>query len=190
MSQREKRKSHNRAKLLAAAQNVFAQKGLGRAAARDIVRETDLATGTFYNYFDGTDQIFREISTTSPRAFVRFCAKSDCGPAAGFANASTTPTSPISTVSWPSLSCSHGQTRGLSRPCQTRPASPKRWPTSGPTSRSGLPRPARGRLRRDGLPRRARQRVQTRRQPRRSCALLLAPARGRRSRLGSASHVM
>lgn len=36
---------------------MFAQKGL----ARDIVRETDLATRTFYNYFDGPEQIFREV---------------------------------------------------------------------------------------------------------------------------------
>jgi AcrR family transcriptional regulator len=48
---REERKAENRAKLLAAARKVFAEKGLGAATARDIVRETDLATGTFYNYF-------------------------------------------------------------------------------------------------------------------------------------------
>src|SRR3954447_17911590 len=49
---REERKAQNRAKLLIAARKVFAEKGYGEATARDIVRETDLASGTFYNYFD------------------------------------------------------------------------------------------------------------------------------------------
>src|SRR5215210_5070391 len=58
---REERKAQNRAKLLAAASKVFAEKGLGAASARDIVRETDLATGTFYNYFDDKEQVFRAL---------------------------------------------------------------------------------------------------------------------------------
>src|SRR2546421_4428839 len=58
---REERKAHNRAKLLAAARRVFAEKGLGEATARDIVRETDLATGTFYNYFDSKEDAFRAL---------------------------------------------------------------------------------------------------------------------------------
>jgi AcrR family transcriptional regulator len=51
----------NREKLLAAARRVFANKGLGEATARDIVRETDLATGTFYNYFDSKEDVFRAL---------------------------------------------------------------------------------------------------------------------------------
>jgi len=58
---REERKAHNREKLLAAARHVFAEKGLGEATARDIVRETDLATGTFYNYFDSKEDAFRAL---------------------------------------------------------------------------------------------------------------------------------
>jgi AcrR family transcriptional regulator len=58
---REERKAHNRAKLLAAARRVFAEKGLGEATARDIVRGTDLATGTFYNYFDDKEDAFRAL---------------------------------------------------------------------------------------------------------------------------------
>jgi AcrR family transcriptional regulator len=58
---REERKAHNREKLLAAARRVFAAKGLGEATARDIVRETDLATGTFYNYFDSKEDAFRAL---------------------------------------------------------------------------------------------------------------------------------
>jgi AcrR family transcriptional regulator len=58
---REERKAQNRAKLLSAARRVFAEKGLGEATARDIVRETDLATGTFYNYFDDKEDAFRAL---------------------------------------------------------------------------------------------------------------------------------
>jgi AcrR family transcriptional regulator len=58
---REERKAQNREKLLVAARRVFAAKGLGEATARDIVRETDLATGTFYNYFDSKEHAFRAL---------------------------------------------------------------------------------------------------------------------------------
>ena len=58
---REERKAQNRAKLLSAAKKVFAEKGFGEATARDIVRETDLATGTFYNYFRDKDEVFRAL---------------------------------------------------------------------------------------------------------------------------------
>lgn len=58
---REERKAQNRAKLLTAARSVFAEKGLGEATARDIVRETDLATGTFYNYFTDKEDVFRTL---------------------------------------------------------------------------------------------------------------------------------
>jgi AcrR family transcriptional regulator len=71
---REERKAENRAKLLAAALTVFAEKGLGAATARDIVRETDLATGTFYNYFRDKEDAFRALldeSTERIRAAAR-----------------------------------------------------------------------------------------------------------------------
>ena len=58
---REERKAQNRAKLLAAARKVFAEKGLGEATARDIVRATDLATGTFYNYFRDKEEVFTAL---------------------------------------------------------------------------------------------------------------------------------
>jgi len=61
LGRREELKAQNRAKLLAAARKVFAEKGLGAATARDIVRETDLATGTFYNYFQDKDDAFRAL---------------------------------------------------------------------------------------------------------------------------------
>jgi len=71
---REARKAENRAKLLVAARKVFAEKGYGEATARDIVRETDLATGTFYNYFDDKQDAFMallEEMSEKGRALVR-----------------------------------------------------------------------------------------------------------------------
>jgi AcrR family transcriptional regulator len=61
VGRREERKAQNREKLLAAARRVFAEKGLGEATARDIVRGTDLATGTFYNYFTSKEDAFRAV---------------------------------------------------------------------------------------------------------------------------------
>jgi AcrR family transcriptional regulator len=48
---REQTKAANRTAILDAARAVFSRIGYGAATVRDIVRETDLATGTFYNYF-------------------------------------------------------------------------------------------------------------------------------------------
>jgi AcrR family transcriptional regulator len=58
---RAERKAQNRAKLLTAARKIFAEKGVGAATARDIVRETDLATGTFYNYFRDKEDCFQAL---------------------------------------------------------------------------------------------------------------------------------
>jgi AcrR family transcriptional regulator len=74
VGRREERKAHNRAKLLAAARKVFAEKGYGEATARDIVRGTDLATGTFYNYFEDKQDAFQallEEMSEKGRALVR-----------------------------------------------------------------------------------------------------------------------
>jgi AcrR family transcriptional regulator len=60
-SRRERKKQENRAQLLAAARAVFAEMGFGAASVRDIVRRTDLATGTFYNYFTDKDAIFAAV---------------------------------------------------------------------------------------------------------------------------------
>jgi AcrR family transcriptional regulator len=61
VSRREATKEANRAALLAAARQVFAQHGYEGAGVRDVVRRTDLAPGTFYNYFDGKDAVFRAV---------------------------------------------------------------------------------------------------------------------------------
>ena len=55
---RERTKAANRAAILDAARTVFAEQGYDAASVRDIVRRTDLASGTFYNYFPDKDAIF------------------------------------------------------------------------------------------------------------------------------------
>lgn len=58
---REQNKAENRAALLKAARAVFAEIGYGAAGVRDIVRRTDLASGTFYNYFKDKAEIFEAV---------------------------------------------------------------------------------------------------------------------------------
>jgi len=58
---REQNKAENRASLLKAARSVFAELGYAAAGVRDIVRRTDLASGTFYNYFRDKREIFGAV---------------------------------------------------------------------------------------------------------------------------------
>jgi len=58
---REQNKAENRTALLKAARAVFAEMGSGAASVRDIVRRTDLASGTFYNYFKDKEEIFSAV---------------------------------------------------------------------------------------------------------------------------------
>lgn len=58
---RAQRKAENRAAILAAAREVFAELGYDAATVRDVVRRTELASGTFYNYFPDKEAAFRAI---------------------------------------------------------------------------------------------------------------------------------
>jgi AcrR family transcriptional regulator len=58
---RERTKQANRAAILAAAREVFAEIGYGAATVRDIIRRTDLAAGTFYNHFPDKEAVFRAL---------------------------------------------------------------------------------------------------------------------------------
>jgi len=51
LGKREQNKARNRAQILHAARGVFASIGYDAASIRDIVARTELAPGTFYNYF-------------------------------------------------------------------------------------------------------------------------------------------
>ena len=87
VGKRERTKAANRAAILDAARDVFGGGGLGATSVRDIIRRTDLAAGTFYNYFPDKETIFRALvdeigsearrrvraarrAATTPRAFV------------------------------------------------------------------------------------------------------------------------
>ena len=58
---RERTKAANRAALLEAARDAFGELGFEAVGVRDIVRRTDLASGTFYNYFEDKESVFRAV---------------------------------------------------------------------------------------------------------------------------------
>jgi AcrR family transcriptional regulator len=58
---RERTKAANRAAILAAARELFSIHGYDAVSVRDIVRRTELASGTFYNYFPDKASIFRAL---------------------------------------------------------------------------------------------------------------------------------
>ncbi len=58
---RERTKLQNRAAILDAACEVFTEMGYGAASIRDVIRRTDLASGTFYNYFPDKQSVFRAV---------------------------------------------------------------------------------------------------------------------------------
>jgi len=61
VGKRERTKAANREAILVAARRVFSTIGYGAASVRDVVRETDLATGTFYNYFPDKESVLRAL---------------------------------------------------------------------------------------------------------------------------------
>lgn len=61
LGRREQTKRANRAMILDAAREVFAEMGYGAATVRDVIRRTDLAAGTFYNYFPDKESVFRAL---------------------------------------------------------------------------------------------------------------------------------
>jgi AcrR family transcriptional regulator len=61
VGKRERTKAANRAALVAAARDVFGELGFAAVGVRDVVRRTDLASGTFYNYFPDKEAVFRAV---------------------------------------------------------------------------------------------------------------------------------
>jgi AcrR family transcriptional regulator len=61
IGRRERTKAANRAALLVAARDAFGELGYDAVGVRDIVRRTDLASGTFYNYFPDKEAVFRAV---------------------------------------------------------------------------------------------------------------------------------
>lgn len=58
---REQNKLANRAAILDAARKCFLKMGYDAVAIRDVVRESGLAAGTFYNYFTDKDALFKAV---------------------------------------------------------------------------------------------------------------------------------
>lgn len=58
---REETKVSNRHAIIDAARRVFAELGYGATTVRDIVRATELASGTFYNYFKSKEEVFQAL---------------------------------------------------------------------------------------------------------------------------------
>lgn len=69
MGKRERTKAANREAILAAARKVFAQLGYEAASVRDIIRGTDLASGTFYNYFRSKEEVFEALADDGAARF-------------------------------------------------------------------------------------------------------------------------
>lgn len=66
---RAKTKADNRQAILEAARSVFARLGVDATTVRDIIRETDLASGTFYNYFKSKEDVFTALADDSTARF-------------------------------------------------------------------------------------------------------------------------
>jgi AcrR family transcriptional regulator len=66
---REQSKAANRQAILDAARRVFAQLGYEAASVRDIIRGTELASGTFYNYFKSKEEVFEALADDGARRF-------------------------------------------------------------------------------------------------------------------------
>ncbi|MDX1589223.1 MAG: TetR/AcrR family transcriptional regulator [Oleiphilaceae bacterium] len=58
---RERKRAANRAAILDAARECFQELGYERSTIRDIVGRTDLAAGTFYNYFNDKRDLFASL---------------------------------------------------------------------------------------------------------------------------------
>ena len=66
---RERAKAANRDAILTAARRVFSQMGYDGASVRDIIRGTDLASGTFYNYFRSKEEVFEALQNDIAKRF-------------------------------------------------------------------------------------------------------------------------
>jgi len=60
-NRREHRRSNTRQRILDAARKVFFELGFDACTVRDIIRASELAAGTFYNYFSTKEEVLREL---------------------------------------------------------------------------------------------------------------------------------
>ena len=57
LGKRETNKETNRIKIIASGIEIFSKKGISETTVRDIIRNTGLASGTFYNYFKNKEEV-------------------------------------------------------------------------------------------------------------------------------------
>lgn len=72
---RERIKAENRTAILAAARAVFGEIGYEAATVRDVIRRTNLASGTFYNYFRSKEELFNALASEYVERFHPILAK-------------------------------------------------------------------------------------------------------------------
>jgi AcrR family transcriptional regulator len=66
---REKTKQANRSAIIEAARQVFAELGYEATTVRDIIRRTELASGTFYNYFKSKEELYQALHDDGVQRF-------------------------------------------------------------------------------------------------------------------------
>src|SRR5947209_1799462 len=71
LSLRDEQKALTRARLLAAAEEVFAQRGFHGASVEEIAREAGATTGALYSNFAGKEDLFLALFEESTAAQVR-----------------------------------------------------------------------------------------------------------------------
>jgi AcrR family transcriptional regulator len=62
IGKRDQTKLVNRQQILEAAKNLFSDKGFEATNVRDIIHESSLSPGTFYNYFQSKEEIFEVLT--------------------------------------------------------------------------------------------------------------------------------
>ncbi|MBV6492316.1 MAG: hypothetical protein LDLANPLL_00309 [Turneriella sp.] len=63
LGKRDQTKLQNRLQILDSAKTLFAEKGFEGTNVRDIINESGLSPGTFYNYFQSKEEIFEVLTT-------------------------------------------------------------------------------------------------------------------------------
>jgi AcrR family transcriptional regulator len=74
------KRARTRRKLLDAARVVFERDGFHDARLADIVQEAEVATGTFYNYYDSKEEIFRDLMDTVVADLIERSSEHDVPP--------------------------------------------------------------------------------------------------------------
>ncbi|WP_267618503.1 TetR/AcrR family transcriptional regulator [Gordonia bronchialis] len=69
VSRQQRRREQTRARLIAAAKSLIAERGVGAVGPREITDTADLGAGTFYNYFSSRDAIVEAIAADSVDSF-------------------------------------------------------------------------------------------------------------------------